>query len=159
MTALLWTLAFVLVVTGLVGSVVPALPGAVLVLAGLVVGAWADGFERVGWPTLLLLAALSGLVYLVDFLATAYGTKRIGASRRSIYGAALGALVGLFFGLPGLILGPFVGAALGELSLRRDLRLAGKAGLGAWLGLLLGTLAKVALLFVMLGVFVMSFVY
>ncbi len=154
-----WLVALALVLVGIVGSVVPALPGAVLVLAGLGLAAWIDGFQRVGPITLTVLAGLTALVYLVDFLAGAYGARRIGASRRSIYGAALGAVVGLFFGLPGLLLGPFLGAVVGELSVRRHLGQAGKAGLGAWLGLMIGTVAKFALLFVMLGLFVTSLIY
>lgn len=159
MTLLLWTIAILLVAIGLIGAVVPALPGAALVFAGLVLAAWAEGFERVGWSTVALLGALTVLVYLVDFLAGIYGVSRVGASRRAVYGAALGAVIGIFFGLPGLVLGPFLGAVAGELTVRRNLGVAGRAGLGAWLGLMLGTVAKVALLFAMLGIFGVALLY
>ena len=155
-TIALWLLAALLVVAGIVGTVLPALPGAVLVFAGLLLAAWADGFVHVGTLTLVGLGVLAALSYAVDFAATALGAKKLGASRRALVGAALGALVGLFFGLPGVLLGPFIGAVLGELSERRDLVQAGRAGVGAWLGLVLGAGAKLALVMAMLGVFAVS---
>jgi uncharacterized protein YqgC (DUF456 family) len=149
----LWLLALVLVFAGLGGLVLPALPGTPLVLAGLIVAAWAEEFTYVGWGTIGVLALLAVLAYAVDLLASALGAKRFGASKRAIFGAALGVLVGVFFGLPGILIGPFVGAVLGELSARRDLQAAGRAGVGAWLGLVVGTAAKFAIAFSMLGLF------
>jgi uncharacterized protein YqgC (DUF456 family) len=152
-TLLLWLLAAILVLAGLVGLLLPIIPGVPLVFAGLLVAAWAEDFAYVGTGTLVLLAVLVGLAYVVDFAATAMGAKRFGASKRAVVGAALGALVGIFFGLPGILLGPFIGAVIGELSAQRGLRDAGRAGLGATLGLVLGVAAKLALAFSMLGVF------
>jgi uncharacterized protein YqgC (DUF456 family) len=151
---LLWILAALLVVAGLAGLVLPALPGAPLLFAGLVCAAWAEDFTRVGWGWLALIGGLALLSYPLDLAAGALGAKRFGASPRAVLGAALGALIGLFFGLPGVLLGPFVGAALAELSVRRDLRQAGRSGLGATLGLALGVAGKLALAFAMLGTFV-----
>ena len=113
---LLWILAGLLVVAGLAGTVLPALPGVPLVFLGLFVGAWIGNFEAVGWVTVGILAALALLAWLVDFLAGALGTRYMGAGPRAFWGAALGAIVGVFFGIPGLILGPFIGAMAGELS-------------------------------------------
>jgi uncharacterized protein YqgC (DUF456 family) len=152
-TLLLWLLAAILVLAGLVGLLLPVIPGVPLVFAGLLVAAWAEDFAYVGTGTLALLAVLVVLAYIVDFAATALGAKRFGASRRAVVGAALGAVVGIFFGLPGILLGPFIGAVIGELSAQRGLRDAGRAGLGATLGLVLGVAAKLALAFSMLGVF------
>lgn len=153
MTALTWTLAVLLVAAGLAGLVLPALPGPALLFAGLLAAAWAEQFAHVGTATLVALGVMAALASLADFVAGAFGARRYGASPRSVTGAALGAIVGLFFGLPGLLLGPFVGALLGELSARRDLLAAGRAGWGATLGLILGTAAKLALGFAMVGVF------
>ena len=144
---------------GLIGALLPVLPGPVLVFAGLLLASWVDGFARVGPITLLLLALMTAGVYLVDFLAGAYGVDRTGASRRAVVGAVLGSLTGLFFGLPGLILGPFLGAVAGEYTVRRRLGQAGRAGAGAWLGLVLGAIAKMAMLFAMLGVFLMAYLF
>jgi uncharacterized protein YqgC (DUF456 family) len=152
-TITLWVAAVLLVILGLVGLLLPALPGAPLLFAGLVLAAWAEGFAYVGVGTLVVLGALAVLTYAVDFLAGAFGAKRFGASTRGVIGALLGALVGIFFGLPGVLLGPFVGAVLGELSTRRGLDEAGKAGFGATLGLVLGAAAKLALALSMVGVF------
>ena len=149
--------AVILVLVGLVGALVPVLPGAVLVFMGLVLAAWADEFSRVGPLTLVLLALMTVGVYVVDFLAGAYGVEKTGASRRAVAGAVIGTLVGLFFGLPGLVLGPFIGAVAGEYTVRRQLLEAGRAGAGAWLGMVLGAAAKIAVMFVMLGVFVAAF--
>ena len=150
---LLWILALFLVLTGLAGVILPALPGAPLLFAGLLLAAWIEDFAYVGPTTLVILGLLAVLGYLVDFLASAFGAKRFGASPRAAWGAAIGALVGLLFGLPGVLLGPFFGAVAAELSLRRDWRASGRAGLGATVGLALGAAAKMALAFSMLGVF------
>lgn len=155
--ALLWTIAAALVVLGLLGTFLPVLPGVTLVFLGLVVAAWADGFAKVGWPTLLVLGALTALSFVVDYAATSLGARRAGASRLAAVGAALGALVGLFFGIPGLVIGPFVGAVAGELLARRNLPQAARAGAGAWIGLVLGGLAKIALAFTMVAIFVAAY--
>jgi uncharacterized protein YqgC (DUF456 family) len=150
---LLWVLAALLVALGVAGLLLPALPGAPLILLGLVAAAWAEDFAYVGWGWLALLAAIAALTYAVDFAATALGAKKFGASPRAVFGALLGGLVGLFFGPLGILLGPFAGAVLAELSLRRDIEAARRAGFGATLGLLLGGVAKLALAGVMIGTF------
>jgi uncharacterized protein len=153
MTVLLWALAIVLVVVGLVGVVVPALPGTILVFAGLLLAAWADGFTRVGVLTIVVIGIIAAASYGVDFVAAALGARRLGASKRAMLGAGLGTILGLFLGLPGLILGPFVGAVLGELSSNRDLKAAGRAGVAAWIGFAIGTAVKVGIVFLMIGIF------
>jgi uncharacterized protein YqgC (DUF456 family) len=153
---LLWLLAAVLVLAGLLGLILPALPGAPLLFAGLLVAAWVEDFSYVGSGTLVVLGALALLTYAVDFVASALGAKRFGASNRAIVGAAIGALVGIFFGLPGILLGPFVGAVVGELTGQRGPRDAARAGVGATVGLALGAAAKLALAFSMLGVFALA---
>jgi hypothetical protein len=148
-----WILATLLVISGLMGVVVPALPGIPIMLAGLVLAAWSTGFEAVGWGTIAVLAALTALSVLIDFLAAAFGAKRQGASPRAFWGATLGAVVGLFFGLVGVVLGPFFGAVAAELSSGRGAQQAGRSGYGVWIGLILGTAAKLAIAFLMLGIF------
>lgn len=156
---LLWVLAGLLVLVGLAGTIVPALPGTSLVLIGLILAAWADGFEKVGWFPLVVIAGLTVLSMVVDFLATSLGAKRAGASWLAVAGAAVGTIIGLFFSLPGLILGPFVGAVLGEYLARRNRDQAIKAGIGTWLGLLLGTVGSLVLVFLMLGVFAFAYFF
>ena len=153
---LLWLLAALLIVLGFAGLILPVVPGIPLVFAGLVLLAWAENFAYVGWMTLTLLGLLALVSYGIDFLASALGAKKFGASPRAVVGAALGALAGLFFGLVGILLGPFVGAVLGEFSRQSSVRAAAHAGVGATLGLLFGALLKIALAFAMIGVFVLG---
>jgi uncharacterized protein YqgC (DUF456 family) len=153
----LWVLAGLLVIIGVAGTALPALPGAVLVFAGLALAAWTDGFAHAGPWTLALLGVLAVLTYVVDFAASALGAQRVGASRRAIVGALIGGLVGLFFGLVGVIVGPFLGAVVGEYTVQRNLSQAGRVGVGTWVGMALGMAAKLALVFSMLGVFVLAF--
>ncbi|MEW6414141.1 MAG: DUF456 domain-containing protein [Pseudomonadota bacterium] len=152
----LWLFAALFIVLGFAGLILPMLPGIPLVFAGLVLLAWAENFAHVGWVTLTLLGVLALLSYAIDFLASALGAKRFGASSRAVVGAALGAFAGIFFGLPGIVLGPFVGAVIGEFSGKASLKAATHAGVGATLGLLFGALLKIALAFTMIGVFVLD---
>ncbi len=159
MTIALFVLAVVLIILGIAGTIVPALPGVLLVFLGLVVAAWAEGFQYVGTGILLILGVLTAISYVLDFVATAFGVKRTGASPRAFWGAALGSIVGIFFGLIGLILGPFIGAVVGELSAKKGLRDATVAGYGAWIGLVIGTALKLTLTFLMVGIFLLARVF
>jgi uncharacterized protein YqgC (DUF456 family) len=150
---LLWILAAALVAVGIAGLVLPALPGAPVVFAGLALAAWVEDFAHVGWVTLTVLAVMAVLCYVVDFVASALGAQRYGASQRAIWGALIGAVAGLFFGLVGVLLGPFVGAVIGELSGNKSIHEAGRAGFGATVGLVIGAAAKLAIAFSMVGVF------
>jgi len=152
-----WFLATALVVVGVAGTFLPAMPGPTVVFAGLLLAAWIGDFARVGLAGLSVLAVLTVLTFLVDFAASAFGAKRLGASPRAAVGAALGAVVGIFFGIPGLVLGPFVGAVIAEYTVRRDLTQAGRAGVGAALGIAIGAAAKLALVVSMLGVFALAY--
>ncbi|HXU30860.1 MAG TPA: DUF456 family protein [Thermoanaerobaculia bacterium] len=158
MSPLLWVAAVALILVGLAGTVLPALPGTPLVFVGLLLAAWADGFTKVGWFPLVLLALLTVASLAIDFFASSLGAKKVDASRLAIAGSVIGGLVGFFFGLPGLFLGPFLGAALGEYITLRSLKRAGKVGLATWLGILFGTAAKIALAFTMLGLFIFAYV-
>jgi hypothetical protein len=159
MSIALWLISIVMVLVGLFGVVLPALPGHMLILAGLLVGAWADHFSRVGPWTLVAIAAIAIASYGVDFVAAALGTRHLGASPRAMAGAAIGTVLGLFAGLPGVILGPFIGAVAGELTANRDLARAGKAGLAAWIGFAIGTAVKVAMAFLMIAIFLAALLF
>lgn len=156
--ALWWTLAAAMVVTGLAGTVLPVLPGVLLVLAGLALGAWIDGFERVGGWTMAIVAVLAALALATDVVAALLGAKRVGASRWALAGAAAGTVLGLFMGLVGVLYMPFVGAVAGELYALRAAdgaasQRALKVGTATWIGLIVGTAVKIALACLMVGVF------
>jgi hypothetical protein len=155
----LWILAALLVAGGLAGSVLPALPGVPLVFAGLLLGAWADDFQRVSWLTLTLLGLLTLASFAIDFLATALGARRVGATKLAVVGAMLGTLGGLFLGLPGLVIGPFAGAVAGEMLSHGKVEQATRAGFATWMGLVFGTLTKLALVFTMLGIFAAAYFF
>lgn len=156
-TILLWILAAVLVLIGLLGMVLPTLPGTPLIFLGLLLAAWIDDFARVGGLTVGLLGALAAIAWLVDYVAASLGAKRAGASALAVVGAVLGTLVGIFFGIVGLLFGPLLGAVAGELISGRDGGQAAKAGLATWVGLILGLAAKLALAFTMIGVFATAY--
>ena len=154
----LWyAFAAALVVVGVIGSVLPALPGVPLVFIGLLLAAWADGFAHVGPWLLVLLGVLALIAIGIDFVAGVLGAKKVGASRYAVIGATLGTFAGLFLGIPGIVFGPFVGALLGELAAGGGLRKAGGVGVGAWIGFLVGSIAKLGICGVMLGIFAFAF--
>jgi uncharacterized protein len=153
----LWIGAIALIVAGSIGTIVPGLPGVLLIYGGMWLAAWIDGFTRIGWPTLTLLGVLAALAFAADLLASLVGAKRVGASRQALIGSLIGAMAGMSLGLLGLIVGPFAGAVIGELIARRPIAAAARVGLGTWVGLMLGTLAKIALAVSMLGVFVVAY--
>jgi len=151
---LLWTIAIAMILIGLAGTVLPVLPGVMLIFGGIALAAWIDGFARVSLWVVLVLGVLAAIAFAVDYLAAVLGAKRAGASRLAVLGAAIGAVVGLFAGLIGVVVLPFVGAVIGEFIARRDVGRAGRVGFATWIGLAVGTALKVAIAFTMVGVFV-----
>ena len=152
MTATLWVVAALLVLIGLAGTVLPALPGVPLIFGGVLLAAWIDDFERIGGWTLGVLAILAVAGIVIDYVAAAVSARRVGASRQGIIGAALGTIAGVFTGLWGLVFMPLVGAAIGEYLAQRDALRAGKVGVATWVGLLVGTAVKIAIAFTMIGI-------
>lgn len=153
---LFWVLAVFLTAAGLAGLVLPVLPGPPMIFAGLVLAAWAEGFAHVGHAAIAIMAVLAAAASLIDFLAGVLGARHFGASRKAMAGALVGVVIGLFFGIPGIVFGPFIGAVIGELAARKPFRAAGLAGVGAWLGMVIGAAAKVALGALMIGVFLVA---
>lgn len=149
----LYVLGALLVLVGLAGAVLPALPGTPLMFFGMLLVAWGGDFAHIGWGWLTLLGTLAALSLMLDFIANLLGAKRAGASRLALLGAAIGTLIGFFFGLFGLVLGPFLGAFAGELIHSRHGGQATRVGIGTWIGLLLGLVARVSIAFLMLGIF------
>jgi uncharacterized protein YqgC (DUF456 family) len=155
---ILYILAAILVLAGLAGIILPAIPGLPLVFAGMLLAAWAGGFAKIGAGILVVLGVLTLLSMVVDFWAAALGARRVGASRLAILGAVIGTFAGIFFGPVGLFVGPFVGAVAGELMHGRRLDPAGmgqatKVGIGTWLGIVFGIALKLMLALAMLGLF------
>jgi len=146
-------------VIGVAGTVVPVLPGPILAFAGIALAAWIDDFARIPVWLLGVIALLTVLAWAVDYIAAAMGVKRTGASRLAIIGAAIGTVAGIVSGLWGLLFMPLVGAAIGEYIVQRDLRRAGKVGIAASVGLLVGTVAKLAIVLTIVGIFALALVF
>ncbi|MCU0950704.1 MAG: DUF456 domain-containing protein [Burkholderiaceae bacterium] len=154
MTTLLWVVAVLLIVVGIAGVVLPALPGVVFVFGGILLAAWIDDFTRIGVWTVVILGVLAAIAFVVDYVASTLAARRAGASKLGLLGAALGTVLGIFTGFIGLLFMPLVGAAIGEFIAQRDAIRAGQIGVATWIGLLVGTVLKLAIVFTMVGVFI-----
>ncbi|OOG66478.1 hypothetical protein B0E46_02560 [Rhodanobacter sp. B04] len=149
----LYVLAALLIVGGLAGAVLPSLPGIPMIFGGIWLVAAVDGYRHLGLWWLLIIGTLGGIGVIIDFVASTLGAKRVGASKLALWGATAGTLAGMFFGIPGLLFGPFLGALAGELASGTSVLRSAHVGLGTWLGLLFGTLVKLVLSFAMVGLF------
>jgi uncharacterized protein len=158
MTVLLWILAVVMIVVGVAGTILPAVPGPALVFAGILLAAWIDEFQRISRLTVIIVGMLAILAWGADYVSAMLGARKAGASRQAVIGAAIGTVVGIFGGLVGVLFMPLIGAAIGEYIADRDAARAAHVGVATWVGLLVGTVFKVAVTFVMLGVFVVALI-
>lgn len=166
-----WLLAISLMVVGVAGAILPVLPGTILVLAGALLGAWIDGFSRVSGWSVGVIAVLAVVAWATDYVAALLGAKKAGASAAAVAGAAIGTVLGIFSGFVGLLFMPLAGAMAGEYwhQHRRNGgftqpgehvlagQQAARVGLATWIGQLLGTVVKVVLVFLMIGVFVVAY--
>lgn len=166
-----WVLAIGLMAVGVLGSVLPVLPGTVLVLGGVVLGAWIDGFQKVSGWAVGFIAVLALLAWATDYVAALLGAKKAGASRLAVIGAAVGTLLGVLTGFVGLIFMPLLGALAGEYWSQRSRRggfasadehaaagrQAARVGVATWVGMLLGTVVKLVLTFLMIGSFAVAY--
>lgn len=160
-TPLWYSIAIILVLAGLAGTLLPAIPGIPLVFAGMLLAAWAGGFEYIGPLTLAVLAVLTLVSVVADYWATAMGAQRVGASGKALAGAVIGTFAGMFFGLVGVFAGPFLGAVAGELlHLRsldgRGIGRAARVGAGTWVGVVVAVGLKLMLAFAMIGIFLLA---
>jgi uncharacterized protein YqgC (DUF456 family) len=159
MTPLLWIAAVALIVIGVAGTILPAIPGVTLVFLGMLLAAWIEDFARIPVWLVVVFGVLTAIAWAVDYFAAVAGAKRAGASKLAVVGAMIGTVAGIFTGLIGLLFMPLVGAAVGEFIAQRDLRRAGTVGIATWLGLLVGTAIKVAIVFAMIGAFVVALLW
>ena len=149
----LWVVVGALLVLGLIGTVAPFLPGTVLIFVGALVYAYATDWTPVGFGRLAILGTLCALSYALHYVASALGARHGGGSAWAFAGAVIGGIVGLFFGLPGLLLGPPLGAIAAELFKSRDLRLSVRTGIGTFLGMAAGAVANFAIGVAMIALF------
>jgi uncharacterized protein YqgC (DUF456 family) len=151
MDLFLYVLAAALIVGGLAGAILPILPGVPMIFGGIWLAAAVDGYRHLGWGWLVAIGIVAALGIAVDFISGSLGAKKIGASPRALWGAGIGTTIGMFFGLPGLLIGPFAGAVIGELWSGKSILRSAHVGVSTWFGMLLGIVAKVVLSFLMIG--------
>jgi uncharacterized protein YqgC (DUF456 family) len=159
MNALLLLLGVAMIALGVVGLVAPVLPGVALIYLGIVVVAWAEGFARIGPLMLVVMLGVTVVAMVADYLAALVGARTAGASAWGVFGAGVGALVGLFFGLPGVILGPAIGALAFEYVRNPDAKKAMRAGAGGLAGFILGVVAKAVFGFFLIGLAILAYVF
>jgi uncharacterized protein YqgC (DUF456 family) len=147
----LYLLAAALIVGGVAGAVLPVLPGIPMILGGIWLAAAVDEYQHLGWGWLVAIGIIGAVGVALDFVSASLGAKKIGATPRALWGAGVGTTVGMFFGIPGLIIGPFAGAVAGELSSGKSILRSAHVGVSTWVGMLVGMLAKVVISFLMLG--------
>jgi uncharacterized protein YqgC (DUF456 family) len=157
MDAIWWFISLGLMLLGVAGIILPLLPSTPLVFAGMAIIAWQQDFQTVSGYTMVALALLAIFASALDYIAGAMGAKVAGASKEAIWGATAGAVLGMFAGPVGLIFGPLIGAAAGEFYATRGTLQAGKVGLASWLGMLAGAIAKIVIVFAMLGIFWLAY--
>lgn len=155
----LYVVAALLVLGGLAGSILPLLPGIPMIFGGLWLASFVDGYQHAGKWTLIIVAILGIIAMALDFIAGAMGAKRVGASKLAIWGALIGTIVGMFFNVVGLIIGPFIGALAGELLNGNSVLRSTEVSIGTWIGMLFGTLAKLVLSFMMIGAWGLAWLF
>ncbi len=159
MEIVLYILGALALVAGLAGVVLPVIPGSALLVGGALLVGWADGFTRVSGWTVAVCAVIGVAIWAVDFAAGVLGAKAFGASKWAVIGSAVGLVVGLFLGLPGIVLGPAIGALAFEYMRDPNFERALRAGTGAFVGFVLGSAVKVALSFVLVGVLAVALLF
>lgn len=153
-----WLGAITCIVAGLAGTVIPAIPGLPLIAVGAALIGWAGDFEIVSWTTIIVLAVMAIVGVVIDTVAQTAGAQKAGASAKGIWGSVIGTIVGVFVGgLVGILLFPLIGAFIGEFIAKRDMLHAGRVGVATWIGMIVGTAAKIALAFMMLGVLIWAY--
>lgn len=155
----LYLLAALLILGGLAGAILPMLPGIPMLFGGIWLAAAVDNYQHLGKWWLLAIGLLGAVGVITDFVASTLGAKRVGATPRALWGAGAGTLLGMFFGIPGLIFGPFAGALLGELASGTSVLRSTHVGAATWLGLLFGTLLKLVISCMMIGLFAVALLF
>ncbi len=153
---LIFGVAILIMIIGLIGTVLPVIPGALLIFLTALVYALLTDFKEITSDILIILLIITGVTYLLDWLATTFGIKKMGGSYWGVCGAFLGMIIGLLIpgvGIVGFIVGAFVGAFLFELMIGKTTQKALKAGLGSFIGFLAGGVIKLFLAAVMIGIF------
>jgi uncharacterized protein len=152
-----WFFTVALFAVGLIGTVAPVLPGTTIILAAALIHRLILGGDKsIGWKTMVVLVLLTLISYVFDFLGSYFGAKYFGATKWGAFGAIIGALVGLFFGIIGLFAGPVIGAVAGEFIAGKRMIDAGRAGWGSLLGNIGAMIGKLIIAMGMIAIFLVN---
>ena len=154
MNTALWIVAVLLILAGVAGAVLPALPGVPLIFVGMLLAAWINGFQFISVFTVVVMGILTVFAIVVDYVAATLSAKRAGASKQGMIGAVGGTIAGIFTGFWGLVFMPLVGAVIGELIAHKGMFRAGKVGAATWFRLIIAIAVKLAVTFTMVGIFI-----
>lgn len=144
-------ISIIMFILGLLGTVLPVLPGAILIYGGMLIYGIMTSFESLNVNFFLLQALILIIIYLVDFISTFIGTRHFGGSKQAIWGAGIGAFLGLILMPPiGVFIGTFLGAVIAEIILGNELQQAVRVGIGSLIGILGGTLLKLLMEIIMI---------
>ncbi|NLZ53058.1 MAG: DUF456 domain-containing protein [Thermoanaerobacteraceae bacterium] len=144
-------ICIILFILGLLGTVLPVLPGAILIYGGMLIYGIMTGFESINVNFFLLQALILIIIFLIDFIASIIGTRHFGGSKQAIWGAGIGTILGLILMPPiGIFIGPFLGAVIAEILLGNELQQAVRVGIGSLIGILGGTLLKLCMEIIMI---------
>lgn len=141
MDIFLLIVAFLCMLIGIIGCIIPGLPGVPIAYLGLWIAQATDKIDF-SWQFLLIWGIVTVVVSILDYIVPAWGTKHYGGTKYGVWGSTIGVFVGLFFGAVGVILGPLVGAVLGEMISGKEFGEALRAGWGSFIGILAGTVLK-----------------
>lgn len=157
MNTLCWFIAIIIMAIGLIGTILPFVPGTTIILAAAIGHRLLVGPENgMNWWGLAGMVALALLSYVLEYASGYFGAKRFGATKWGLVGAILGGIIGIFTGFVLLLVLPIVGAIVGELIGGQRLVSAGKAGWGTLLGNLAGMIGKMAIAFAMVSLFLLN---
>ena len=157
MDIFLLIIGFLIVLTGILGSILPILPGPFASWVGLLL-LYLTKAIPIDWTVLGITLGVAIMVSIIDYVLPILGTKKFGGSNYGIYGSMIGLVFGIFFGPLGIIVGPFLGAFIGELIKdHKDAKKALKAAVGSFIGFLSSTLLKLAVCFVFAGMYIATF--
>lgn len=159
LNVLLWILAIASVSVGLLGTMIPILPGLPMIFIGSWLAAWIDDYNEISVTAVVIIGVLTVIGLAIDWVAQTMGAKKAGASKLGIIGSFIGTIVGIFTGLWGLLFMPLIGAAIGEFIDHQDMLRSGKVGLATWIGMLVGTVIKLSLAFTMVGILVSAYIF
>ena len=145
MDVVIIVIGLILALAGILGCILPIIPGPIFSFLALILLSWINNWQVFSQTFLIVMGSLTAILMILDYIAPALGAKKFGASKRGLWGSAVGMIIGIFFIPPwGIIVGAFLGALVGELLTGKSGKNALRAGWGILIGNVLGVGLKLA---------------